>query len=290
MTRALLLAAGLVLLAAAAVLRPAPPQGDVTAALGRSMGGLRVMVIDGLFLRAESQRKAGRVEDAAALYRTALALDPANEAATAFLAATYVQELMPQIPDPAERFAWWEEARTLLLEGLARRPAAAGLGTRLASLILDLPLADPALEPLLAAKLKRPRLLALRTLAAAARATGTLPRLGRNHLVRLAGLAPDVAAQALARGDTAVLQEALDIGREILLLRGPLMAQVHLDEESPVGLDRLLRAGIAAVEAVQAALGGGPRRAAEEALAAYESLMPQTRFVADLQALLDRGR
>ena len=48
MSRGALLTGGLVLLALAAAWRPAPAAGDATEALGRSMGGVRVMVIDAL--------------------------------------------------------------------------------------------------------------------------------------------------------------------------------------------------------------------------------------------------
>ncbi len=291
MRRALLVAAGVVLLAVAVLTRPAPARGSATAALGRSMGGLRVMVVDGLFLRAEAQRKAGRVEDAAALYRSILELDPENEAATAFLAATFVQELMPQIPDLEERFGWWEEARMLLLGALVRRPEAPELNARLANLILDVPLADPALESLIAAKLEYPRLTALRYLAKAARYAETLPRLGRGHLVRIGLLAPDVATRALAAGDAAVLAEAKDIGRAVLLSRGPVLAQIRLEVDSRVHVAQLLRSGLAAVDATAAALAGeGPRAEAVAAIAAYEALLPGTRLADTLRGLLQEGR
>jgi tetratricopeptide (TPR) repeat protein len=245
------------------------------------------MVIDGLFLRAESRRKAGRVEEAAALYRTVLDLDPANEAAAAFLAATYVQELMPQIPDLKERIGWWQEARGLLAGALARNPSSAALHARMANLILDSPLADTRFEGLIAQDLGNPRLVALRHLAEAMRLAETLPRLGRGHLVRVALLAPDVAGRAMITSDSAVFAEAMAIGREALSLRQAVLEQILLEADPSVHLAAVLRAGLEAVDAVDAARHGRrPPAQAEAAIAAYEALLPGTVRIATLRAAL----
>lgn len=288
MKRALLLVAGLLCLALAVLLRPAPAAEDATAALGRSMGGVRVMVIDGLFLRAESRRRAGRVEEAAALYRTVLELDPANEAAAAFLAATYVQGLMPQIPDVEERVAWWQEARALLAGALARNPSSAALHARMANLILDSPLAGTQFAGLIAKDLGNPRMVALRHLARAMRLAETLPRLGRGHLVRLALLAPDVAGRALILDDRALQEEAVAIGREALALRGAVLAQIPLQDDPSVHLAAILSAGLEAVDAVvEARAGDRSKASAEAAIAAYEALLPGTVRIATLRTALE---
>jgi len=289
MRRGLLLLAGILLLAAAVLLRPAPTSGDAMAALGRSMGGLRVMVIDALFLRAEAQRKAGRVEDAAALYHTVLGLDPDNEAAAAFLASTYVQELMPQIPDPKERFLWWQEAYELLAAAIERNPRSPTLHARLAYLILDPVLADPDLEPLLAGELGNPAIQALRNLDAAARGAATLPKLGRGHLLRAALLAPHVAAQALAAGDMGAQDEAVRIGRRLLAQRGDVLAEIRLDETASADLRQLLEAGLRAIDAVDhARLGDGTPSAAMVAIETYAALAPQAEAPGILRRVVEQ--
>ncbi|MDJ0520549.1 MAG: hypothetical protein QNJ90_00590 [Planctomycetota bacterium] len=287
MRRGLFLGGGVVLLAVAVLLRVPPPAEPATAALGRSMGGLRVMVINGLFLRAESRRRDGRVEEAAGLYRTVLELDPANEAAAGFLAATYVQELLPQIPDLRERFGWWQEARGLLAAALERRPDAPGLHARMANLVLDAPLADPGFAALLREEIPQPGRHALRHLRTAFRGAGTLPRLGRDHLVRAALLAPDVAARGLLLEDEEARTEAVAIGREALTLRRGLLSEIRLDDGTD--LAAVLTAGLDAVEAVAAA-GPDPasRAAAGRAVGAYDKLVPRSRVVQTLRAVLQR--
>jgi tetratricopeptide (TPR) repeat protein len=257
--------------------------------IGASMGGLRVMVIDALFLRAEAQRKVGRIEDAAALYETVLELDPANEAATVFLVNAYVDDLMPQVPDVDERFGWWREARALLTRALTRRPDSAVLHFRAATLILDATLAEPAFAARLVDELGLPRLVALRHLRRAARMRANLPRGGYGHLLRLALLAPAVATAALEGGQPDAYAEAAAAAMELLRLRGDVLARMGLDEEPPPDLGTLLRAQIEAVDAVRSVVwGGGPPGPAREKLAALRALLPGIPLLAPLETLLRR--
>ncbi len=289
MSRTVQLLLGIALLGVAVWARPAPDdaEGGVTAALGRSMGGVRVMIIDGLFLRAESQRKAGRVEDAAALYETVLELDPHNEAATAFLAESYIQDLMPQIPDVKERFSWWQEARGLLAAAIQRRPDAWELHTRMANLILDPPLAHPDLEPRIDKALQGAGRVALEHLHKAVRGTETLPRLGRSHLVRYALLAPYEAGRALAAGDRSRIGQLLVDMAGVEQLRGDLLRQIQLDAGSATSLSDLLGAGSTAVHATWGVrLGSRTREAALQAVDAYDALLPDTKLVGLLRDAL----
>jgi len=293
MSRAWLFAGGVLLLAVSVGLTPSSTggEGGVTAALGRSMGGLRVMVIDGCFLRAEALRKSGRIEDAAALYQTVLDLDPVNEAASAFLAETYVQELMPQVADLQERFTWWDQARQLLEAALARRPDAFELHARLASLLLDPTLADPALAPLIEARVGGAQRLALRHLARAVRGTETLPRLGRSHLMRAALLAPLEAARALAAGDDEDLAWTRKFAADMLAQRGGVLGDLRLEAGQATSLRTLLQVGMAAVEAVAAARRGrGTVAEAKRGIAAYDALVPGSGLVPALRLLLDKPR
>jgi tetratricopeptide (TPR) repeat protein len=285
--------AGVLALALAAWLRPVPTTARATTlgAIGASMGGARVMLIDALFLRAEALRRAGRIEDAADLYRTVLELDPANQAAILHLVGTYVDEILPQGVDLADRFAWWQAARALLLHALRLHPDAPRLHHRMAVLILDAGDADPALVPLIAKALGTPRRIALRHLRQALRATATLPREGRTHLVRAALLAPTVAARALRDGDRAGLREALGTIHDLLALRAPELHQMLLDEESEHTLEELVRTDLAAVEAVRDADGSAAGRArAEAAIRASDRLLPGRELPGLLRQALQRGR
>lgn len=287
--RLLVVAAAACLGIAALLAPPAVDRGDgVAAAIGRSMGGVRVMVIDGLFLRAEAERKAGRVEEAAALYESVLELDPANEAAVMFLSNVYVDELMPQVPDVEGRFQWWREARALTLRALGRHPDSAALQAHACQLILAAPRVDQALVGLLEAELERPRLVALRHLRAAVRGAETLPRQGRSHLTTMTVLAPLVAAEGLRDRRAGELAEGLAAGREALRLRGDVLRTMR-SADLEVDLRRLLELGLEAVEAVRDVRlrGADPRRAVGLVLA-YREALPDSGLPDVLREILTR--
>ncbi len=287
----LLLVAFLCLLGAAVLREPPERTGDNTlAAVGRSMGGMRVVVIDGLFFRAEALRREGRAEDAAAYYQAVLDLDPANEAATIFLANLFVDEMLPLAIEAEARFLWWREARALLAHAIARHPRSAALHNRAASLLVGLTRVQPDLESLLEAEVGNWRLAAVRHLQVAFEESEGLARLGRNHIVRAALLAPEVAARALQEGDRAAYEEALAIALELERLRGPVLAELLIEEERGESLAALLRVSIEALEQTEAA-GSDPKRraAAEETIAQYELLLPDHYLPPLLREFLGRG-
>ena len=285
--RSLALLGGAALALAVVLVPPPPSQADgVLAAVGQSMGGARVMAIDALFLRAEAQRKAGRIEDAAALYRTVLDLDPANEAATIFLVNVYVDEMIPLIADPEQRHVWWLQARDLLETALTRRPDSAPLHARAAGILLD-ELQFRRVRPQATAEEDRAaNRAALRHLERAVALQATLPRLGRVHLVQVALLAPEQAAQALRPEGRDPEHEALAlrVGDEALRLRGDVLAEMRLEEEAEDSLRDVLETGLAAVRAVAR----GDRAAAEALLARCRALLPDWRLPEILEGVLGR--
>ena len=284
MNRRLLALGGLACLVLAVLLRPVPPShGDgVLAAVGRSLGGSRVMLVDALFLRAEAQRKAGHVEDAAALYSTVLDLDPANEAATVFLVNVYTDELIPQILDPEERHIWWLQARGLLDRALERRPDSASLHARAAGIVLDARWSGGALEGRPEAEVRTAVREALTHLLRAVELAETLPRLGRVHLVRTALVAPAQAAAALERGAPEDLAQALALGDQALALRGEVLSEVQLEEGT--SLSDVLQTGLAAVRAAQA----GDAATARALIERCRLNVPGWRLIGHLRAVLDR--
>lgn len=284
------LAAGAALcLSLSVVLAPEPPPEGrgLLGSIGASMGGLRVMVIDALFLRAEAQKKAGRIDDAAALYETVLELDPENEFGTIYLVNTIVDELMPQAPTVEARFSWWKHARELLMRALERRPASGPLNARAGTLILDAAYADEAFRPLLEEELGLPRLVALRNLRVAMHAAGTLPRQGRGHLLRIALITPLIAAKALADESPEVYAEAVATAEETIRRRGAVLAQMRIDERGDGDLLLVLTRGMQAVEAVRRALDGHTTRAeVRRRMGAYDALVPENTLTPALRTLL----
>ena len=293
MRRAGWLVLGGLLLLLAAILREPPRRGEQTTlgAIGASMGGMRVVAIDGLFFRAEALRRRGRLEDAAGLYHAILELDPANEAATIFLADLFVDGMLPGAVEAEARFLWWREARGVLEDALARRPDSAALHDRAATLIVQLPLGQPDLEPYLARELGTWRLVALRHLAVATERTAVLARRGRGHVIHAALLAPDVAARALAVGDEAAYREALRIARRLQVRRADALGTVLVDPDRPERLGQLLEAALAALEATAGALADPARRpAAEAAYAALDAVDPANAYAPRLRQVLDARR
>ncbi len=278
-------------LALAVVLAPDPPPAGrgLLGSIGASMGGLRVMVINALFLRAEAQKKAGRIDDAAALYETVLELDPANEAGTIYLVNTIVDELMPQAPTLDERFGWWQRAYDLLVRALERRPRSGPLRTRAGTLLLDAGYVDPAIRDRLADAVGLPRLVALRHLRVAMQQTETLPRQGRGHLLRIALQVPLVAADMLADDAPDPYREVMAIGAETVDRRGDVLAEMRIDETTTVDLRQVLEARMQAVAAVAAVLrGSGDRAGAERRIAGFRALVPDEALTDRLRALLDK--
>ena len=284
---------GVLLLGLAAYLREPPDTRDQTTlgAVGSSMGGMRVVVIDGLFFRAESLRRRGRLEDAAGLYHAVLELDPANEAATIFLADLFVDGMLPGAVEAEARFLWWREAYGVLEDALARRPRSPAVHDRMASLITTLPVGQSDLEPRLTALLGNWRLAALRHLLVAAEETDVLARRGRGHVVHAALLAPDVAARALHAGREGDYREALALARDLLRVRADALGTVLVDPERPDTFAALLQAAVEALEATAAA-GADPARvaAARAAVDAFDAIQPDLEFTRLLREVLDAPR
>ena len=110
MSRRAMLTLGVLALALAGALAPPAPgragaRPSVLASVGASLGGLRVLLVDVLFLRAGALQKSGQPEEAAALYETVMELDPENDSATAYLADLYVDALLPQSATAEGHFA-----------------------------------------------------------------------------------------------------------------------------------------------------------------------------------------
>jgi hypothetical protein len=267
-SRLLLTLAGVAALAAAVPLGGAlgthPPAsaagGSPLEALGRSLGGWRILAVDVLFLRGEGLRKQGRTEELPAIYQSLLELDPGNEAVADMLAGEYVDNLLPTAPTPEARFAWWREAWDVTLRALRAHPDSARLAFKASDLLLRVPDARPELAGLIdpvaggaggAGGEAEREARGLAFLLAAARRTEHLPKVGRLHLLRLARSAPLLAARALLRGnppDHAAL--LLSAGDELLRLHPAALAEIKeevrlehpLPEPERVPLDRVLRA------------------------------------------------
>ena len=283
------------LLLVAAVLvapEPAPVAGGTLAGFARSLGGLRVAVVDAVFLQAEAARRAGRRDDATDLYELVLQLDPDDEAAAAYVAEARFDVVL-QVPDVASRHA----ALLALLDEIeatwGRRTHKARLQEVAARLILTTRFAAPPVFESLRSRWPHPERIALRWLVAAARETGRLPEapLELLHLRELPYLVIEVAATAQAQGDLAARDQALADGHEILALRQPLLAQLvdvpwdgTLDQtEGRLRMDEVLQRGLTCVEQVAAGAAGaqaaidelgaltGPSRALEALEAALAS-------------------
>ncbi|MGE0193530.1 MAG: hypothetical protein AB7T63_15980 [Planctomycetota bacterium] len=286
----------LALLAAAVAVapEPAPVAGGTLAGFARSLGGLRVAVIDALFLQAEAARRAGRRDDAADLYELVLELDPDDDAAAAYVAeARY--DVVLQVPDVASRHA----ALVALLDELEatwrRRTHKARLQEVAARLLLTTRFVAPDVYEALRSRWPRPERVALGWLVAAARETGRLPAapLELLHLRALPYLAIEVAAQAHAEGDATVRDKVLADGEEVLALRQPLLAQladVPWDGElgRPGGqlrMDEVLREGLRCVRLLVA---GAPE--APAAVEAFAAATGESRALEALKAALRRPR
>lgn len=301
MTRLRLLAVAVLCLGASAAAAPPPMRAEVslTTAVGRSMGGLRVLVVDILFIRAQALVNAGRAEDLAEaqqLYETILLLDPTNDAAHVFLVDMHVHQMLPLGTTREARFGWWKEAWDLAQRGLALNPASALMHWRIAELLADIGINQaaflrellPDVEELVPDR--RARLLG--HLVRAIRLRENLPTRGFAHLSRLAMEAPVIAAEAALEGDEALFQRALAAGIELLRLRRDRLRQI--DYEGPPGpdgrptlIDRaaLLEAGLNAVGKIRTAREAGRPEAAQRVVEAYAAFAGQSRMLAALERL-----
>jgi hypothetical protein len=229
----------------------APPRGEVMlTAVGRSLGGLRVLLEDVLFLRAESLRADGRVEAVSSLYESVRALDPDDVHAIDFLASVYAFDLLPDAPDAEARFGWWRAARALLRQGLARRPGDPLLLISESDLLLRVGTDDPPLQALIAREVPDPEVEGLVLLMQAARASAYVGRRGRSHLMALSLAIPVVAAHRLD-ADPATAERLLAMGDELLRIRRPALEAlvVPWEEGGELRMDVALEAGLQAVRA-----------------------------------------
>lgn len=294
-SRLALLAAALALFAVAVLAAPAPaPQGGgALGALGSSLGGFRIALVDLLFLRAERLLREGRTDEVPPLYEAILDLDPENIPAVEHLASVYAYDLLGEAPDTSGRAYWWRRAWDMLEEALSRHPDDASLLVRSSDLLLEVAPRDPDLERWVSAFIDDPRRLGFVRLLAAARQTETLPRRGRIHLLRLAVLLPLEAAVRLRDGQDP--EPLLTLGDEALALRRDTLGEMRLPGETlpngrilpGVALDVVLQEGLRAVRRVAAALEEGDRHAGEAAVARLEHHVPDPELVALLRGLVE---
>ena len=288
---------GLLCLALAGLVREPPPAaGSPLEALGRSLGGWRVLAVDVLALRADALRRQGRLEELPQLYEAMVELDPGNAAGTEALADAIAEQVLPGAPTPELRRERWLEAWRLLERGLQVHPDSALLAFRASGMLLDVAEREPDLERAVDALFGGPsrrEALGLGYLLAAARAQESLPRSGRAHLTSLARESSRLAARALARGQSATeVLARLGAADELRRLHPLALAEIELlGEPSPaepqgrplpllVLLEesaRLLRAALEARDA------GVPARlsAALEAFEARVGPTPASALLAD---------
>ena len=260
---------GVLALSAALACTPAPAaeSESLVSAFSQSLGGLRVFVVDLLFLRAERARTVGDMDRARGLYKTLLQMQPDNPPATAHLIDIEF-DMLGYIVDEDERLAQWVALRRQLAQAMRLRPASARLRYRDAQLILDaLRRNDTALKGRLTEVLGEPRALALRRLTEAASLADSIPRLASVHLATFCLQCVEVAADALARGRTQLLKQAIAWGRTIYDLRADTLQVMRRAKEvdgdlrdpaTSISFHDFLGWGLATVEAVAAA----PHRAA----------------------------
>lgn len=274
-------------LGAAAAVAVAGPGGSLegeTAALG----GLRTVLVDTWFLRAEALRRAGRVDEVPALYRRILEADPDSETAIDYLADVEANDLRQLAPTARARIAWWDEADAFLTRALAKRPDSARLAFRKAQIRLVAPAQDRELAAELLRRGIDARLEAFRFLADAVERTASLGRAGRVHLVAFAELAPALAAERfatqgpgldeiLARGEALLRRRTADFG-DFTLEAGP---------EAWSAGDHLY-AGLGVVRTVREWLARRPpdRDGARRILAEYAARFGRSAVVASLERAL----
>ncbi len=252
-----LLGVAIVFLVAAVRATPrsdAPAGANPLQQVGRTLGGVRVLASDVLFLRADRLRAEGRYEEVPALYAAVQDLEPDNPAAADFLVAVQAFDLLADAPDGRVRRARWDTAWDLLQRARARYPDDPSLMVREADLLLEVPTLHPDLVPAIDERVPDRALRALRLLLRAAEATPTLPRRGRHHILVLTELVPVLAYQHIQDGTA---EDYLAIGERLLALRPRLLAAMPVltskdDGETfaTVPRDRFLRLGIDAVREI----------------------------------------
>ncbi len=304
MTRARLALIALLCFITSAVLVPSASRADIslTTAVGRSMGGLRVLVIDILFIRADALVRSGRAEELAEaqqLYETILLLDPANDTAHAFLVDMHVLQMLPLGTTREARFGWWREGWDLAHRGLDLNPTSAQLHYRIAEMLINvgvspvayvkelLPLVEERVEP-------HRRATLLVHLAEACRLRENLPTRGYSHPGQLQVVAPEVAAGAAREGNEDLYVLAYGAGLELLKRHEARLAQMLTEggELAPIAgghVDRatLLKAGLGAVTRIRKALKNGRPAEAQRVVEAYAAQAGQNRVLDALRRLAE---
>lgn len=263
MTRVRLLVLACLCFALAAWLGPTGQRGheSVATSLGRSMGGMRVLLIDVLFLRANALVAAGRSEDLAEaqeLYETVLELDEGNDAAHVYLVDMFVSQVLPLATTREARFEWWRAGWDLAHRGLKLNPRSAPIHLRIAQMLLDVRDSPVAyieeLRPLVKRIVPDREGRILHHLSAAARITDNIPNRGRIHLRELAVHGLAIALERAAAGDVRGAKAALAICAELRDRRGATLVQMSGrllgPEGEEIGFENrlfLLQGGIAAV-------------------------------------------
>jgi len=240
-----------------------------------ALGGAKPLVVDALFLRAEALRREGRADELPALYRRILEIDPGSDVAVDYLSDVLARDLGPEAPTPEARADWIEEALALVETALGRDPRSARLHWRRADLLENVARDDAVvLRRLLTRRIDR-RLEALRELVAAARITGSIPRLGRIHLETAARLAPALAAERLVAGAPGA-DEALRLGDELLRERLADLESLVLDADDPGSAAFRLYGSLSLLRAVRERLEARPPARAEARflIAQYAKAVP----------------
>lgn len=284
MSRRHLFALGAAALLAAVGVTPAPPQRAETlvSAVSRSLGGLRVFIVDIMFLRAEQARAQGDIVEAASLYESLLQMQPDNVPAAAHLVDIEFDNL-GYVLDPDERFEGWRRLRRRVAALIELQPASGRLRYRDAQLILKvLRGKDTELRARVVEALREPQFVALMRTAEACMLGDTVRGLGSHHLDTFAFLALEVAADGLARGNEQVWRDAVVAGRAVLAERSEMLAEhrhplvydadpadpsqwILLSDLLALGLETIGRiAGATSREAAQAALDAFTARAGNE--------------------------
>ena len=258
------------------------------------MGGLRVLLIDALFLRAQAlqsqSQEDGNLEEAASLYRTILELDPENDAAAAYLVDVYVFGLLPIATTPEGRFAWWNEGWDLAHRALELRPDSPLLHLKVAQILLDLPYQHPDLVQRVDALVPNREATAMVHLLRSAELTDNLPTAGYRHLMRLAVVAPSVALDAARAGEDGLHAQAMAAGRRLLELRGDILATIEwavvrdgaIVDRIP--LRTVLTAALATVPTMRDAAAAGDRAAMQAAVRRYAETAGEDLFLERLRA------
>lgn len=271
---------------------------STTTAIGRSLGGLRVLVVDVLFVRAGALVASGAPGDLAeaqSLYETVLELDPDNDAAHAFLVDMYAIQILPFGTTREDRYRWWLEGWNLAQRGLQLNPRSAHLHNRVAELLIDVTTSQVGyvneLLPLVDEEFPNRKTLILDHLSAAARITDNLPNRGRMHLVHLSNMVPEIMIQAARAGDKRLMALCSEVHVELLERRTDVLADmttrvVYTDgTEGPV-LNRvnLMAFGMNVILRVAGQMKAGDVAQARRFVQAYAEEVGQNRVLRALQA------